>query len=111
MAKNYYEQARENSEENSTIVLLGNKEDLGHLRAVNTDDVNAFIDAQKISHFETSAKTNTNIENALQHLVETIHQTSPAVFPADAASATAMRMGKGDAPADDQCCLGKLLNS
>lgn len=57
------------------IMLVGNKCDLKHLRAVATEEAQAFAEENKLLFIETSALDNTNVELAFQRiLTEIYHQ-------------------------------------
>merc|ERR1712107_588887 len=58
---------RDHADANIVIMLVGNKSDLRHLRAVPTDEAKAFAEKNNLSFIETSALDSTNVETALQH--------------------------------------------
>lgn len=51
-------------------MLIGNKADLKHVAQVSTPDALAYSKANNLGFFETSAKTNSNVEKAFTTLVE-----------------------------------------
>lgn len=51
------------------ILLVGNKSDLGHLRAVSTEEAQRFADENKIKFVETSAKANTEVKETFVRLL------------------------------------------
>lgn len=55
------------------ILLIGNKNDLEHKRAVSTEEGKAFADANGLLFLETSAKTAFNVEQAFLKTAEEIH--------------------------------------
>jgi len=55
-------------------VVVGNKCDLSHLAKVKTDDATGYAKAHNMHFFETSAKLNTNVDEAFRVLVEDIVQ-------------------------------------
>ncbi|KAF3337326.1 Ras-related protein Rab-25 [Carex littledalei] len=57
------------------IVLVGNKTDLKHLRAVATDDAHRFSEKEGLSYIETSALDATNVKAPFQMIVEDIYRT------------------------------------
>ena len=57
-------------------MLVGNKSDLKHLRAVPTDEAKAFSEKQGLSFIETSALDATNVEMAFQNIL-----TGESFFP------------------------------
>ena len=56
-----------------TIMLIGNKNDLEHRRAVSTEEGKAFADKHGLIFMETSAKTAYNVEQAFINTAEEIH--------------------------------------
>uniref|UniRef100_A0A673SXV4 Uncharacterized protein n=1 Tax=Suricata suricatta TaxID=37032 RepID=A0A673SXV4_SURSU len=50
-------------------VLVASKSDLGHLRAVPTDEARAFAEKNGLSFSETSALDSTNVEAAFQTIL------------------------------------------
>eukprot|EP00984_Skeletonema_dohrnii_P027199 scaffold16692_cov84-Skeletonema_dohrnii-CCMP3373.AAC.2 len=55
------------------IMLIGNKNDLEHRRAVSTEEGKAFADKHGLIFMETSAKTAYNVEQAFIGTAEEIH--------------------------------------
>ena len=55
------------------IMLIGNKNDLEHRRAVSTEEGKAFADKHGLIFMETSAKTAYNVEQAFINTAEEIH--------------------------------------
>jgi Ras-related protein Rab-2A len=55
------------------ILLIGNKNDLEHRRAVTTEEGKAFADANGLLFLETSAKTAYNVEQAFLQTAESIY--------------------------------------
>ncbi|KHN88530.1 Ras-related protein Rab-11A [Toxocara canis] len=52
---------RDHADQNIVIMLVGNKSDLRHLRAVPTDEAKAYAEKNQLSFIETSALDSTNI--------------------------------------------------
>jgi Ras-related protein Rab-2A len=55
------------------ILLIGNKSDLEHRRAVSTLEGQEFADARTLLFLETSAKTAFNVEMAFLKTADEIH--------------------------------------
>ena len=53
-------------------MLVGNKSDLRHLRAVKTEDAAAFAQKNKLAFIETSALENNNVNQAFENTLEQI---------------------------------------
>lgn len=50
-------------------MLVGNKSDLRHLRAVLTEEAKAFAEKNGLSFIETSALDSTNVDLAFQNIL------------------------------------------
>jgi len=70
----WLEEARQHSQSNMAIMLIGNKNDLEHRRAVSFEEGKAFADANGLIFMETSAKTAFNVEQAFINTAEKIHE-------------------------------------
>ncbi|SZF03336.1 unnamed protein product [Blumeria hordei] len=55
-------------------MLVGNKSDLRHLRAVPTDEAKAFASENNLSFIETSALDASNVELAFQNILTEIYR-------------------------------------
>ena len=51
------------------IMLVGNKSDLRHLRAVPTEEAKSFAESNQLSFIETSALDSTNVETAFHNIL------------------------------------------
>ena len=69
----WLEEARQHSQSNMVIMLIGNKNDLEHRRAVSTEEGKAFAEKHGLIFMETSAKTAYNVEQAFINTAEEIH--------------------------------------
>lgn len=58
----WLEEARQNGNPNMTIMLIGNKSDLEHRRAVSTKEGEIFAQENGLVFLETSAKSAANVE-------------------------------------------------
>ncbi|KAK9754741.1 Ras family [Popillia japonica] len=65
---------RDHADQNIVIMLVGNKSDLRHLRAVLTDEAKAFAERNGLSFIETSALDSTNVDNAFQNILTEIYR-------------------------------------
>jgi len=63
-----------NADQNIVVMLVGNKSDLRHLRAVPTDEAKAFAEKNNLSFIETSALDSTNVETAFQNILTEIYR-------------------------------------
>merc|ERR1712130_338931 len=64
---------RDHADSNIVIMLVGNKSDLKHLRAVSTEEGAQFAEKHGLSFIETSALESTNVEEAFQQILKEIH--------------------------------------
>jgi len=70
----WLEEARQNGNPNMTIMLIGNKSDLEHRRAVSTKEGEIFAQENGLIFLETSAKSAANVETAFIRTAENIYQ-------------------------------------
>jgi Ras-related protein Rab-2A len=70
----WLEDARQHSNPDMTIMLIGNKVDLEHRRAVSHDEGEKFAEEHGLKFLETSAKTAANVEEAFIRTARHIHE-------------------------------------
>jgi small GTP-binding protein len=70
-----------NTNDNVSVILVGNKVDLSNLREVTTEEAKNWAAQHNISFIETSALDNTNIEQCFQIILHEIYErtTKPAL--------------------------------
>jgi len=71
----WYQDIKENAEEEVVLMLVGNKADLKHLREVETQQAAEFAKTKNMAFIETSALDSTNVETAFQLIVQQIYTT------------------------------------
>lgn len=69
----WLKELRDHTDQNIVIMLVGNKADLRHLRAVSTEDAMAFAEREKAYFMETSALESLNVENAFTEALTQIY--------------------------------------
>ncbi|KAI3435518.1 hypothetical protein D9Q98_001584 [Chlorella vulgaris] len=69
----WLEDARQHANPAMTIMLIGNKADLAHRRAVTTEEGEQFAKENGLVFLETSAKTAVNVEEAFINTARAIH--------------------------------------
>ncbi|CAL5225268.1 g8062 [Coccomyxa viridis] len=70
----WLEDARQHANPNMTIMLIGNKSDLTHRRAVTTEEGEQFAKEHGLVFLETSAKTAHNVEEAFINTARKIYE-------------------------------------
>ncbi|KAK6471458.1 ras-related protein Rab-11A [Huso huso] len=70
----WLKELRDHADSNIVIMLVGNKSDLRHLRAVPTDEARAFSEKNGLSFIETSALDSSNVELAFQTSLTEIYR-------------------------------------
>ncbi|XP_075464034.1 ras-related protein Rab-11A-like [Ascaphus truei] len=73
-AERWLKELQDHSDDSIVIMLVGNKSDLRHLRAVPTDEAKSFAEKHGLSFMETSALDSTNVESAFQSILTEIHR-------------------------------------
>lgn len=77
----WLEDARQHANANMTIMLIGNKCDLAHRRAVSTEEGEQFAKEHGLIFMEASAKTAQNVEEVKNHIIQHFAFSS-SVLPA-----------------------------
>ncbi|EGG09611.1 uncharacterized protein MELLADRAFT_115734 [Melampsora larici-populina 98AG31] len=70
----WLKELRDHADSNIVIMLVGNKSDLRHLRAVPTEEAKAFAAENNLSFIETSAMDASNVESAFQNILTDIYR-------------------------------------
>ncbi|TFL01001.1 ras-domain-containing protein [Pterulicium gracile] len=70
----WLKELRDHADSNIVIMLVGNKSDLKHLRAVTTEEGKNFSTENSLSFIETSAQDATNVESAFQTILTDIYR-------------------------------------
>lgn len=70
----WLKELREHTDQHIVIMLVGNKADLRHLRAVTTDDSKLFAERENTFFMETSALEAINVENAFTEVLSQIYR-------------------------------------
>ncbi|KAF8822100.1 Ras-related protein Rab11 [Cardiosporidium cionae] len=104
---------RHHSDENVVILLVGNKCDLKHLRAVSQAEATEFAGRENLAFIETSALDSTNVEEAFYQILHEIYSLYKKKVAADSESKPVTdRIGEPVAldaleeiPRRRQCCL------
>ncbi len=78
----WLKELRDHADHNIVIMLVGNKSDLRHLRAVATEDAKGYAQMRNLSFIETSALDSTNVDQAFQTIL-----TGATAFPCTRVSA------------------------
>ncbi|XP_031102533.1 ras-related protein RABA4d [Ipomoea triloba] len=70
----WLEELRSHADKNIVIMLIGNKCDLGSLRAVPVEDAQEFAERENLFFMETSALEATNVETAFMNILTEIYR-------------------------------------
>lgn len=114
----WLEEARQNGNPSMTVMLIGNKTDLEHRRAVSTKEGEVFAAENGLVFMETSAKTAANVENAFIKTAESIYDKIKGGFydpsregngvklgvMANAGASGTAKLGSGDPQRTGGCC-------
>lgn len=70
----WLKELRDHAEPNIVIMLVGNKSDLRHRRAVSTEDAMAFAEKNQLAFIETSALDATGVDEAFRQILTEIYR-------------------------------------
>eukprot|EP00249_Psilotum_nudum_P005922 c19326_g1_i1 orf=642-1295(-) len=70
----WLKELKDHTDSNIVVMLVGNKSDLRHLRAVSTEDGRAFSEREGLYFMETSALESTNVENSFKEVLTQIYK-------------------------------------
>ncbi|KAI6179800.1 hypothetical protein M3Y98_00650000 [Aphelenchoides besseyi] len=71
----WLQELRDYADQNVEVMLVGNKSDLRHLRAVPTEEAAAYAESNHLSFIETSALDSTNVEKAFTCIITEIYRS------------------------------------
>ena len=71
----WLKELRDHAESNIVIMLVGNKSDLRHRRAVTTEDAMAFAENNSLAFIETSALDATGVDESFRQILTEIHRS------------------------------------
>ncbi|CAN8267386.1 unnamed protein product [Cochlearia groenlandica] len=92
----WLKEVRSHTDPNIVVMLVGNKSDLRHLVAVQTEDAKSFAEKESLYFMETSALESTNVEKAFSEVLTQIHCVVSKKAMETAASEFANVPSKGD---------------
>ncbi|XP_074574144.1 ras-related protein Rab11B-like [Curcuma longa] len=72
----WLKELRDHTDSNIVIMLVGNKADLRHLRAVSTEDAKDFAERERAFFMETSALESVNVEDAFTEVLTQIYNVA-----------------------------------
>lgn len=73
-AERWLKELRDHADANIVIMLVGNKSDLRHLRAVSTEEAMEFAEKHNLAFIETSALDATGVDTAFQRILTEIYR-------------------------------------
>ncbi|XP_057976524.1 ras-related protein RABA2a [Malania oleifera] len=107
----WLKELRDHADSNIVIMLIGNKTDLKHLRAVATEDAQGYAEKEGLSFIETSALEATNVEKAFQTILAEIYRiiskkslSSDESVPANIKEGQTIVVGAADTNTKKPCC-------
>ncbi|KAH1099258.1 hypothetical protein J1N35_016179 [Gossypium stocksii] len=107
----WLKELRDHADSNIVIMLIGNKTDLKHLRAVSTEDGQSYAEKEGLSFIETSALEAINVEKAFQTILSEIYRimskkslSSDDPEPASIKEGKTIAVGAPDANTKRACC-------
>ncbi|KAJ8471131.1 hypothetical protein OPV22_025474 [Ensete ventricosum] len=72
----WLKELRSHTDPSIVVMLVGNKADLRHLRAVSPEDAEVFAEKEKTFFMETSALESLNVENAFTEVLSQIYRVT-----------------------------------
>ncbi|XAR49336.1 hypothetical protein NMG60_11032505 [Bertholletia excelsa] len=107
----WLKELRDHADSNIIIMLIGNKTDLKHLRAVATEDAQGFAEREGLSFIETSALEAVNVEKAFQMILSEIYRviskkslSSEEPTPANIKEGKTLVIGGSETEGKKSCC-------
>lgn len=70
----WLKELRDHAEPNIVVMLVGNKSDLRHKRAVSTEDAMTFAEENQLAFIETSALDSTGVDEAFRQILTEIYR-------------------------------------
>lgn len=70
----WYKELKDHTDVNIVVMLVGNKSDLLHLRAVSVEEGKSFAEREGLYFMETSALDSTNVENSFTQVLTQIYR-------------------------------------
>ncbi|CAM8947957.1 unnamed protein product [Rhodiola kirilowii] len=109
--RRWLKELRDHADANIVIMLIGNKTDLKHLRAVATEDAQSYAEKEGLSLIETSALESTNVEKAFQTILSEIYKIMSKkslafgeTAPSSIKEGQMIDVAASDATAKKPCC-------
>jgi len=109
----WLKELRDHADSSIVIMLVGNKSDLKHLRAVGTDEAKGFAEENVLLFIETSAMDASNVETAFQQILTDIYRivsskalesTAEPIRPSGGQNITFKPSSSGKSGQGGKCC-------
>merc|ERR1712007_145511 len=106
MGERWLKELRDHAEANIVVMLVGNKSDLRHLRAVETDEAMAFSEQHNLAFIETSALDASGVDTAFQRILTEIYRLMSRRNVAAAGQSISLSGGSKNTPEQNKkgCC-------
>jgi Ras-related protein Rab-11A len=69
----WLQELKDYADDNIVVMLVGNKSDLKHLRAVKVEEAQSFAEEHELAFIETSALDSTNVVDAFEQIIQIYH--------------------------------------
>eukprot|EP01038_Epipyxis_sp_PR26KG_P010212 gene10212-13740_t len=97
----WLKELKDHAEQNIVIMLVGNKSDLRHKRAVTTEDAMAFAESNNLAFIETSALDATGVDEAFRQILTEIYRLMSRKAMANDGGGASLPQGKKIAVTND----------
>ncbi|CAG5114454.1 unnamed protein product [Candidula unifasciata] len=103
----WLQELKDHADRSARIMIVGNKSDLRHLRAVTQEEGRVFAEKQQFSFIETSALDSTNVGEAFNNLLVDIYRSQvedASVVPPPSTETVHLPQGESHATTTQDSC-------
>jgi small GTP-binding protein len=98
----WFKELREHGDSKMVIMLVGNKTDLKHLRAVPVEEAKSFAEKNNLSFIEASALDSNNVDVAYQNVLDDVYNILNTVVEKPSSNSGSPSSGGGSVSFDRQ---------